>query len=128
MTTASIPAPAAPESLRLALLIQGAVLSVSALEAVVFGVAAGGVSIAAVMTVAAASWVFAVRRKLDRPRRLRWLIRLEYLLLATGAIDFLLAIFLAHRSLDVVAALTRILLPVLVVVLARRQLPQEVST
>lgn len=123
MTTASYPSSAEP--LRLVLLIQAALLSVSAIEAAVFGAATGGLSAAAVLTAAAAVLVFGARRRLERIRRLRWLIRLEYLLLAIGFIEFLLAVFLARRPLDAVAAMTQIFLPALVIVLARRQ--KEVS-
>ena len=118
---------ASVELLRLALLMQGALLTVSAIESLIFGIAGGGVTVAAILTIASATLVFATRRKSERRRRLRWLIRLEYLLAATGVIDLLLAAFLAHRPLEAVGLITRLALPITVIVLARRAVRSEVT-
>ncbi len=113
--------------LNLALLLQGALLTVSAIEATVFGLATGGIAVAALLSSTAALAVFAARRKSERRRRIRWLLRLEYVLLATGMLDLGLAVFLAHRLLEPTALVTRLGLPITVIVLGRRAVREEVA-
>ena len=108
---------------RVLLLLQGAVLLATTVEALIWGFAfAGGGGVPFVMGGVAAAVIFVARARL-RPDR-RWSRRLVYgvegFTLATLAIDTVLAIALTGALPPAVAILTRLVLPVSVIALLRR--------
>jgi len=111
------------EVVRVLLLLQGSILVATTIEALIWGVAfAGAAGSSAVMSAAAATAVLLARARLRADRR--WTHRLVYIVegitLATLVIDTILAIAIARTLPPAVALLTRLLLPISVVVLLRR--------
>lgn len=120
------PIPAMDTSLlgvvRILLLIQGAIAVLSTLEVAVAGLALGpavaplvGLNLlAATLTLTAAR---GVSRRSRRSRRLA--LTLEWVVLAFALVDFLLAVALAQRGLELVPMLTRVVLPLAVIRMLR---------
>jgi hypothetical protein len=109
------------EVVRALLLLQGAILIANTLEATLFAVAfSGEVTPTVVATATAAITVFVARARLDAAGRgRRAILIIEWLLIATLAIDTALALFLTHQGVAMVAMLTRFVVPVSVIVLLR---------
>ena len=108
---------------RALLLLQGAILLATTIEALVWGSAFGGSAGPAFLLSAASTVVILVARVRVRPGR-AWSRRLVYavegLILATLAIDTLLAVVLTQELPPLVALLTRFVLPVSIIALLRR--------
>ncbi len=108
---------------RVLLLLQGAILIATTIEAVVWGfLFSGGAGVPALMSVAAAASVLIARLRLrsDRRRIRRLVYVVECVILATFVIDAALAITLAHALPPLVAVFTDFVLPLAVVWLLRR--------
>lgn len=120
------------EIARVLLLLQGSILLATTIEALIWGIAfAGGGGLPFLMSGAAAAVILLARLRLRADRR--WTRRLVYGLegftLATFAIDTILAIALTGALPPAVAILTRLVLPVSVIVLLRRTAPpKEIRT
>jgi len=111
------------EVVRVLLLLQGAVLVATTVEALIWGIAfAGGGGLPFLVSGAAAAVILVARARL-RPDR-RWSRRLVYVVegftLATFAIDTVLSIALTVAVPPAVAILTRLVLPIAVIALLRR--------
>lgn len=111
------------EVARVLLLLQGAVLLATTVEALIWGIAfAGGGGLPFLVSGAAAAVIVVARARL-RPDR-RWSRRLVYVVegftLATFAIDTVLAVALTGAVPPAVAILTRLVLPIGVIALLRR--------
>lgn len=111
------------EVARVLLLLQGAVLLATTVEALIWGIAfAGGGGLPFLVSGAAAAVIVVARARL-RPDR-RWSRRLVYVVegftLATFGIDTALAIALTGAVPPAVAILTRLVLPIGVIALLRR--------
>lgn len=108
---------------RALLLLQGAILVATTIEALVWGTAFGGSAGPSFLLSAASAAVILVARVRLRSGR-TWSRRLVYavegLILATLAIDTALAIALTQELPPLVALLTRFVLPVSAVALLRR--------
>ena len=108
---------------RALLLLQGAVLLATTIEALVWGTAFGGSAGPSFLLSAASATVILVARVRLRAGR-AWSRRLVYavegLILATLAIDTVLAVALTQSLPPLVALLTRFVLPVSVIALLRR--------
>ena len=108
---------------RVLLLLQGAILIATTIEAVVWGfLFSGGAGVPALMSVAAAAVVLIARLRVRSDRRhIRRLVYVvECVILATFVIDAALAIALAHALPPLAAVLTDFVLPLAVVWLLRR--------
>jgi len=108
---------------RVLLLLQGAILIATTIEAVVWGfLFSGGAGVPALLSVAAAAIVLIARLRLrsDRRRIRRLVYVVECVILATFVIDAALAITLAHAFPPLVAVFTDFVLPLAVVWLLRR--------
>jgi len=116
---------------RALLLMQGAILIATTIEAVIWGVMfSGAPGVPAAMSAAAAALVLVARLGL-RPegRRLRRLVyAVESLILVTFAIDSVLAIALAHALPPLAAMLTDGLVPLAVLLLLRRSAGVKTAT
>ncbi|HEX4744375.1 MAG TPA: hypothetical protein VFW12_06865 [Candidatus Limnocylindria bacterium] len=108
---------------RALLLLQGAILLATTIEALVWGTAFGGSARPSFLLSAASAAVILVARVRIRAGR-AWSRRLVYavegLILATLAIDAVLAVALTQSLPPLVALLTRSVLPVSVIALLRR--------
>ncbi len=106
---------------RVLLLLQGAVLLATTLEALLFGIAFTGMPGAPFLLSGASALAVLVGRARLRPdRNARVVYAVEGVVLVTFAIDTALALFIAHAAPPVVAILTRFALPVAVIALLRR--------
>jgi hypothetical protein len=108
---------------RALLLLQGAILVATTIEAFVWALFFPGASGSpALMSAAAAVVILFGQRRLRAGRR--WSRRLVYavegLILLTAAIDTAISLALAHALLPMVALLTEVVLPVSVIALLRR--------
>ena len=108
---------------RVLLLVQGAILLATTVEALIWSIAfagAAGPSFLVTATMAAAIFVARARMRVDR----RWTHRLVYIvegvLVATLAIDTALAVAIVGAVPPAVAVLTRFVLPVSVIALLHR--------
>ncbi|MEK6208194.1 MAG: hypothetical protein AABM32_11185 [Chloroflexota bacterium] len=111
------------EVARVLLLLQGAILLATTIEALIWGIAfAGGSGLPFLMSGGAAAVILVARARLRADRR--WTRRLVYGLegftLATFAIDTILAIALTGALPPIVAILTRLVPPITVIALLRR--------
>jgi hypothetical protein len=111
------------EVARVLLLLQGAVLVATTIEALIWGIAfAGGGGLPFLLSGTAAAVILIARVRLRADRR--WSRRLVYVVevftLATFAIDTALAIALTAAVPPGVAILTRLVLPIAVIALLRR--------
>lgn len=109
---------------RVLLIVQGAIALVATVEALIFGTAFGAPLSAAVVVTAGGAimtlWLAAaVVRRSRRARKLALILQLGWLSFA--AVDMLLAGFLTQRGLELVPVLTRIVLPLAIVVILRRR-------
>ncbi len=109
---------------RTLLLVQGGIAVMSTVEAIIAGVALGGLAFPIVLLTAGAAvfTLLAARGVVRRSRRARkTVIWLEGFVLFFAAIDLLLAMALAKRGLELVPTLTRIVVPIVIIRLLRRQ-------
>ena len=109
--------------IRILVLIEAAIASVMAIEALAAiafsGPAAAPLVVAAVLAAAATLWlVRGIGRRSKRARKVA--IWLQVGILIVAALDLLLAILLAQRGLELVPTLTRVVLPVTVFRLLRK--------
>jgi len=110
------------EVVRVLLLLQGAILIATTLEAGLFAIAfSGGLTPTVLMTAAAAIAVFVARARLcsERPAR-RTLYVVEAIVLVLLAVDTALSLIITHQAVPPVAVLTRFVLPVSVIALVGR--------
>ena len=112
------------------MLIQGSITLLNALEVLVIGLAMGTMPLllpTLLLTTAGAVLAFVAAAGLGRLATWarRFTIVAEVLVLWVAAIDLGLAVGIAHASLDVVPMLTRVVIPVLVIVLLRRRVARE---
>jgi hypothetical protein len=106
---------------RVLLLLQGAVLLATALEALLFGIAfMGAPGLPFLLSGGAAAAVLLGRARLGPDRDARLLLAVEGLILVTFGIDTALAFFITHGAPPAVAILTRFALPIAVLALLRR--------
>ena len=108
---------------RVLLLLQGAILIATTIEAIVWGfLFAGGAGVPALMSAGAAGIVLIARLRVraDRRRIRLFVYVVECVILATFVINAALAIALAHALPPVVAIFTDCVLPFAVVWLLRR--------
>ena len=110
------------DMLRVILLLQGAVLLVTTVEAAVFGAAfAGAPGTPFLLSAAATVVIFAARARIDAagpwPRRLLYVV--EGSLIASIGVDTAFSLFVTHGAPPLIAALTRFVLPLAVVALLR---------
>jgi hypothetical protein len=106
------------ELLRPVLLIQTGILSLSTLEATVVAVAGLGSPVPALLTAAATIFVGASARTGTLSRAPRWT---ERLIVATFLIDTLIALFTAGAALEPMVWISRLILPVFVLRVARAE-------
>lgn len=118
MTTAALESP--PGSLLAPLLVlQGSLIGVSTVEAVVFGTLGfGSLGLPVFLGVGAALLILRDPAALGQRRR-RWLRRLEWFLIASAVLDLVLSVAMARRGLDPVGWVTRLALPAAVLVATR---------
>ena len=108
---------------RVLLLMQGAILIATSLEAIVWGMAFSGAPGLPVLMSGSAAAIVLIARQRVRPehRRARRLVYVvECLILATFVLETALAIALAHAIPPAMAILTQLVLPFSVVYLLRR--------
>lgn len=107
---------------RALLLLQGAILVATTLEALVFGLAFPGTAGGVLLSGASAVAILVARTRLRAERR--WSRRLVYavegLMLAFAVVDSVLAIALTRALPPAVAVLTQLVLPASVIALLRR--------
>lgn len=123
MDTTRRPAEDLLEVARVLLLVQGSILVATTIESVVWGFAfAGAPGLPTFMSGAAATVILVARARLrsDRRRTRRLVYIVEVFTLATLAIDTALAIALTGALPPAVALLTRLVLPMSVILLLRR--------
>jgi hypothetical protein len=116
---------------RVILLVQGAILLATTIEAFIFGLAfSAGVTPIVALTAASAVAVLVARARLARcGRRSRMVLRvIEALLLITIAVEGVLALVLARTGVPPVALLTRFAIPVAVLALLSRTESARVAT
>gem|GEM_PF-5631261 len=118
MTTVALESP--PGSLLAPLLVlQGSLVIVSTVEAVVFGTLGfGSLGLPVVLGVGAALLILRDPATLGHGRR-RWLRRLEWFLIASAILDLALSVAMARRGLDPVGWVTRFAVPVAVLAATR---------
>jgi hypothetical protein len=107
---------------RVLLLFQGAIFVATTIEAFVWALAFGAPGISVVASAATATTVLITRVRL-RPDR-RWIRRAVYIvegaIIASLAIDSVLAFLIAHGSPPPVAILTRLVIPTVVIAVLDR--------
>jgi hypothetical protein len=107
---------------RALLLLQGAILVATTIEALVWGIVFPGIGGALLMTGASATVILVARARLVPDRR--WTRRLVYLveglIFVAMAVDIVLALVFTHGLPPVVALLTQGALPLAVITLLRR--------
>jgi hypothetical protein len=106
------------ELLRPVLLIQTGILSLSTLEATVVAVAGVGSPVPALLTAAAAVFVATSARTGTLSRALRWT---ERLIVATFVVDTMIALFTSGAPLEPMVWISRLILPVFVLRVARAE-------
>ena len=118
MTTIALKPP--PGSLLAPLLVlQGSLIIVSTVEAVVFGTLGfGSLGLPVLLGVGAALLLLRDPGALGERRR-RWLRRLEWLLIASAILDLALSVAMARRGMEPVGWVTRFGLPTAVLVATR---------
>lgn len=118
MTTVALKPP--PGSLLAPLLVlQGSLIIVSTVEAVVFGTLGfGSLGLPVLLGVGAALLLLRDPAAL-RERRRRWLRKLEWLLIASAILDLALSVAMARRGMEPVGWVTRFGLPAAVLVATR---------
>jgi hypothetical protein len=107
---------------RVLLLVQGAILVATTIEALIWGVVfagAGGTPLFSAAS-AVALLIARVRLRPDRTRPRRFVYVVEGLALAFVAVDIALAIALTHALPPLVAVVTQLVLPLSVITLLRR--------
>ena len=118
------------EVARVLLLVQGAILFATTIEALVWGGVFAGVAGVPVFTSGAAAVLLLVARVRLRADR-RWTRRIVYgvevVTLVFLAIDTVLAVALTRALPPVVTLLTQLVLPMSVIVLLRRSAPQRTT-
>ena len=123
METTRRPADDLLEVARVLLLLQGAILVATTIEALVWAIVFPGASGSPVLMSGASAVVILVARTRLRTDR-RWARRLVYfvegLILLTAAINVVIGLALAHALPPMVALLTQIALPIAVIALLRR--------
>jgi hypothetical protein len=107
---------------RALLLLQGAILIVSTIEAAVFGLAFPGGAGTVLVSGATAAVLFVARARLrpDRRRSRRIVYLVEAFTVVPFVVDVALALVLVHALPPAVAILTQLVLPLMVVTLLRR--------
>ena len=111
---------------RVLLLVQGALLIVSAIEAAFFGAVFGGAAFLSALPTAAAALIVLVTRARLRPGRARLLFAVEVVIVLALAVDVALAIVIAHRAVPLVMIVTQFVLPLAIIAsLTRLSRPQE---
>lgn len=108
---------------RALLLLQGAILIATTIEALVWAAVFPGASGSpAVMSGAAAVAILLGRTRLraDRPWARRLIYLVEGVIIMTAAVDVAIGLALAHALPPLVALLTQVVLPIAVIVLLRR--------
>jgi len=107
---------------RALLLLQGAILVASTIESVIWGFIFPGAAGQLVLSggSAAVLLVACVRLRPDRTRSRRLVYLVEGLILASVAVDIVLAIALTHALPPLVALITQLALPLSVITLVRR--------
>jgi hypothetical protein len=123
METTRRPAEDLIEVARVLLLVQGAILVATTIEALVWSFAFGGAAgMPLLLSGATAAAIFVARARVrpDRRRTRRVVYAVEGVILAILAIDTALAIALTGAYPPPMALLTRLLLPLSVVLLLRR--------
>jgi hypothetical protein len=122
MNTNARPAHDLLDVARVLLLLQGAILVATTLEALIWGLIFPGAGGAALMSGLSAVVILVARLRLRADRR--WSRRLIYLVegstVALFAVDMVLAIALTHALPPLVALITQLVLPISVVTLLRR--------
>jgi hypothetical protein len=110
------------ELARVLLLVQGAILVATTIEAVTWRMAFAGASVPVLLTGGAAVMILIARARLrvGRGRSRRFVYAIEGFTLAFLALDLALAIALTGTPPPVVALLTRFVLPLSVIYLIRR--------
>jgi hypothetical protein len=111
------------EVARVLLLLQGAILVATTIEALIWSLAFGGAAgVPLVLSGATAAVILVARARLraDRRRTRRLVYVVEGVTLATLALDTALAIALTNAFPPPVALLTRLVLPLSVILLLRR--------
>jgi hypothetical protein len=118
MTTVALKSP--PGSLLAPLLVlQGSLVIVSTVEAVVFGTLGfGSLGLPVFLGLGAALLILRDPAAMGQRRR-RWLRRLEWFLIASAILDLALSVGMARRGLDPVGWVTRFGLPAAVLVATR---------
>jgi len=108
-------------------LVQAAIAVVSLIEIGVMTAAGGPLDITLVIQLAyAVVLLTAVRGLRRRSRRVRkTVLWLEWVVIALALIDLVLALLVAHRMLELVPTLTRLVLPYAVIRLLRRPVSRE---
>jgi ABC-type spermidine/putrescine transport system permease subunit II len=108
-------------------LVQGAIAVVSLIEIGVMTAAGGPLIITMLVHLVYAVVMLAAARGLRRrSRRARkTVLWLEWVVIALALIDVVLALLLAHRMLELVPTLTRLVLPHAVIRLLRRPVSRE---
>ncbi|MGH2472394.1 MAG: hypothetical protein ACRDG6_08335 [Candidatus Limnocylindria bacterium] len=123
MDTTARPADDLLEVARALLLVQGSILIATTIEAAIWGAAfTGPAGVPVLMSATAATMTLVARARLrpDRPWTRRLVYIVEAVILVTLAIDTALAVALTAALPPAVALLTRLLLPVSVILLLRR--------
>lgn len=110
------------ELLRVLLLLQGAILVVTTVEAAIYGAAfAGAPGVPFLLSAGATAAVFLARARIDGqgrwPRGLLYLV--EGSLIASIGMDTAFSLFVTHGAPPMIAALTRFVLPLAVIALLR---------
>lgn len=105
--------------LRLALLAEAVLATVTAFEAAAVATAFGAV-LPVLLTAAVSVSLFVAARSAGRGRAGRWVRRLQWAFLAVAALDVVVAGLVSAAPPPLVPALVRVALPVTVLVLARR--------
>jgi hypothetical protein len=116
---------------RVLLLVQGSILVATTIEALIFSSAFAGFGGSSVLLSAAAALSVLVARtrlRADRDRTRRLLYIVEGVILASLAIDTLLATLITHASPPAVALLTRLVIPASVIGLLLRSTTTAVAT
>lgn len=107
---------------RVLLLLQGSILVVTTVEALIWGAAFGAAGSSALLSAASAAALLVARARL-RPDR-RWMRRTVYVveaaILLALALDTALALVVTRGTPPAVAILTRLVIPVAVIALIRR--------
>jgi hypothetical protein len=108
---------------RALMLLQGAILIATTIEALVWANVFPGASGAPALMSGASALVILIGRirlRADRRRTRRLVYLVEGFILLTAAVDIVIALLLAHALPPMVALLTQVVLPISVITLLRR--------